>query len=93
MNQLICDAIKNKQRLQFNYNTKIRVVEPQCYGIGYKGSELLRAYEVEGDVKKSNKLYTLLDTSSLVALQQFFTEPGPNYRKGDKAMKTIFCEL
>jgi hypothetical protein len=28
---------------------------------------------------------------SLVALDEFFTSPGPNYRKNDSAMATIFA--
>jgi hypothetical protein len=90
---LICEAIKNKQRLQFSYNGKTRIVEPQCYGIGTKGTELLRGYEVAGNVEKTNKLYDLTKVVTLISLNEFFTSPGPNYQKGDSAMKTIFCEL
>ena len=93
MNTLICNAIKNRQRLKFRYHDKTRVVEPQCYGIGTTGKELLRAYVVEGDVEKNNKLFVVSELSSIVLLNQFFKSPGPNYRKGDSAMKTIFKEL
>lgn len=93
MNQLIYNSIRNKQRLQFVYNGKTRVVEPQCYGIGAKGTELLRGYEIEGDVEITNKLYDLTKVTSLQLLDKHFTLPGPHYQKGDSAMKTIFCEL
>lgn len=93
MNQLICNAIKSKQRLQFEYNNKTRVVEPQCYGVGAKGNELLRGYEVEGSIEKTNKLYDLAKVNFLRLLDKNFTSPGPAYQKGDSAMKTIYCEL
>ena len=31
--------------------------------------------------------------SDLVVLDDHFSRPGPNYKKGDSAMKTIFAEL
>jgi hypothetical protein len=93
MNEVICVATDKKQRLQFEYNGKIRVVEPQCYGIGMKDTELLRGYEIKGDVQKSNKLYDLSKVKVITALNEFFTEPGPNYTRDDSAMKMIFCQL
>jgi hypothetical protein len=31
--------------------------------------------------------------SDVVVLDDRFSKPGPNYKKGDSAMKTIFAEL
>jgi len=31
--------------------------------------------------------------SDFVVLDEHFTKPGPNYKKGDSAMRTIFAEL
>jgi hypothetical protein len=93
MNAMICSALKNKQRLQFIYNGKTRVIEPQCYGMGAKGTELMRGYEVRGSMEKTNKLYDLSKVTSLTPLNEYFTLPGPDYQKGDSAMKMIFCEL
>jgi Fic family protein len=92
-NPIFCDAIKNKQRIRFEYNGKTRVVEPQCYGIGTTGTELLRGYELSGNSKNAEKLYDLSKASSLELINEHFTSPAPNYRKSDSSMKTIFCEL
>lgn len=43
MNELIAAAILQKRRLRFTYHGRQRLVEPQCYGIGTNGTELLRA--------------------------------------------------
>jgi hypothetical protein len=49
MNPIIAEAIQDRRRLSFAYNGKPRIVEPQCYGIGERGTELLRAYQPQGD--------------------------------------------
>ena len=43
MNQTIVDAIVSGLRLRFVYAGRPRLVTPQCYGIGARGTELLRA--------------------------------------------------
>jgi hypothetical protein len=48
LNPLIVGAIKAKRRLSFTYHDKKRLAEPQCYGRGTKGTELLRVYQIEG---------------------------------------------
>ena len=92
MNQTIVDAIRSRQRLRFIYNGKMRIVEPQCYGIGNKGTELLRAHQLQGGVQRE-PLFDVSKIEALVALDEFFTQPGPNYTKHDSAMKTIFSQL
>jgi len=45
MNQVNVDSINSKRRLSFAYDGTTRIVEPQCYGIGTRGTELLRAHQ------------------------------------------------
>ncbi|SKC72506.1 WYL domain-containing protein [Ohtaekwangia koreensis] len=92
MNLHIIHAIRNKQRMQFVYNGKLRHIEPQCYGLGTKNTELLRAYQLSGGTQPE-PLFDVSKIEDLKLLNEFFTKPGPNYKKGDSAMKTIFCEL
>ena len=92
MNEVLVRAIKHKQRLRFLYNGKSRLVEPQCYGIGTRGTELLRGYQLQGGQQRE----PLFDVSKIVDLQvlnETFDRPGPNYKKNDSAMKTIFAQL
>lgn len=42
MNDVLVNAITHKQRLRFMYDHMPRLVEPQCYVIGTRGTELLR---------------------------------------------------
>jgi len=92
MNQIIVDAINGKRRLSFIYNGRTRIVEPQCYGIGSKGTELLRVHQIQGGVQRE-PLFDVSQMRDLTALDQHFTQPGPNYKKNDTAMTTIIAQL
>ena len=92
MNPMLVQAIEQKRRLRFSYNDKPRLAEPQCYGIGTKGTELLRVHQIEGGAQPE----PLFDVSRIVALEvldERFDRPGPNYKKNDSAMKIIFAQL
>ena len=91
-NQVLVRAIEQKRRLNFLYNGKARLVEPQCYGIGTRGTELLRGHQLQGG-REREPLFDVAKISDLVVLDQVFQRPGPNYKKDDSAMKTIFAQL
>ena len=92
MNQTIVESIQRRQRLSFTYHGKTRIVEPQCYGMGTKGTELLRAHQLRGGLQRE-PLFDVSKMRDLVALDEFFTRPGPNYKQNDSAMRTIFSQL
>jgi hypothetical protein len=92
MNEIIVDAIRNRRRLRFTYHGKARLGEPQCYGIGVKGTELLRIHQIRGGAQRE-PLFDVSKMEDLIVLDESFTKPGPNYKKNDSAMKTIFCQL
>ena len=92
MNDVLVKAIEHRQRLRFLSNGKSRLVEPQCYGIGSRGTELLRAHQLHGGPQRE----PLFDVSKIVDLEvlnETFDRPGPNYKKNDSAMKTILAQL
>jgi predicted DNA-binding transcriptional regulator YafY len=92
MSEVFVRAIKQKQRLRFLYNGKSRLVEPQCYGIGTRGTELLRAHQLRGGPERE-PLFDVSKISDLQVLNETFDRPGPNYKKDDSAMKTILAQL
>lgn len=89
---LIDPAIREKRRLRFVYHDTVRVVEPQCHGIGHRGTELLRAYQLEGGTQ-AEPLFDVSKISGLQLLDEHFDKPGPNYKRNDSAMREIFCQL
>ena len=92
MNTMIDDAIRRKRRLRFTYHGSIRLVEPQCHGIGSKGTELLRGHQVQGGSQRE-PLFDVSKMSQLEMLDEGFDRPGPNYKKNDSAMVKIFSQL
>ena len=92
LNQVLVRAIEQRRRLHFLYNGRARLVEPQCYGIGTKGTELLRAHQLQGGSERE-PLFDVSKISDLEMLDEAFHRAGPNYKKEDSAMKTIFAQL
>lgn len=92
MNPLIIQAIHEKRRLRFSYHGVSRLVEPQCYGTGHRGTELLRGYQREGGTQPE-PLFDVSKISGLMLLDEYFPVPGPNYKRNDSAMRAIFCQL
>lgn len=92
MNELLVAAIHQKRRLRLRYHGKERLVEPQCYGIGTKGTELLRVHQLQGGQERE-PLFTVAKIEDLEMLAAVFERPGPNYKRGDSAMKVIFAQL
>jgi hypothetical protein len=97
MNATIVDAIQNRKVLSLIYDGISRRVEPHAYGMGTSGNELLRCYQIAGS-HGSDKPHDwdLLIVSKISALSNAgdtFAGPRPGYRRGDKAMSTIYAEL
>ena len=92
MNAIIAQAIREKRRLRFSYHGTLRRVEPQCHGLGSRGTELLRAYQLEGGTQQE-PLFDVAKITGLTLLDERFDQPGPNYRRNDSAMRDIFCQL
>lgn len=96
MNSDICDAIKNKQLIEFYYNGGTRTVEPHCHGVTTAGNEALRGYQVAGYSESGNmgwKMFDLGKASNINVLEETFNGPRPDYKRGDKGMSQIYCEL
>ncbi|MBS0447046.1 MAG: hypothetical protein JSR59_13975 [Proteobacteria bacterium] len=91
-NPLIVDAIEQRRRLSFVYGGKPRIAEPQCYGVGHTGNELLRVYQVQGG-SQPEPLFNVEKIERLVMLAETFRHPGPNYKRDDSAMRLIYAQL
>ena len=96
MDSQICDAINNRNLLEFYYDGGARIVEPHCYGITKSGNEALRAYQVGGYSSSGSmgwKMFELSKSRNLKVLDENFSSPRQGYKKGDKSMRKIYCEL
>ena len=89
---LLIESLRSRRRLRFVYNGKLRLVEPQCYGIGTRGTVLLRTHQLEGGNQRE-PLFDVSKIQALALLDETFDAPGPNYKRGDSAMATIYAQL
>ena len=92
VNRALVESIHHKRRLRLTYNGRERLVEPQCYGLGHKGTALLRVHQLQGGTERE-PLFDVAKFIGLAVLDEHFDRPGPNYKRDDSAMKTIFAQL
>ena len=95
METKIINAITKQCLLEFKYDDAPRTVEPHCYGLTTKGNEAIRAYQVDGyssSGKMGWKLYDLSKADNIEFLNETF-DVRDDYKKGDKGMSKIFCEI
>jgi len=97
MNDIICDAINNREIIQFYYDGGVRVVEPFCYGESTKGNLVLRGYQIEGYSTSGSpvgwKLYRESEMINIQLTGRNFTEIRPYYNPNDKGMDRIICNV
>ena len=96
MNSEICRAIEGYNLVEFEYDGGKRIVEPHCHGVTTAGNEGLRAFQVDGyssSGKLGWKMFDLSKASDIQVSDQTFASPRQGYKKGDRGMSTIYCEL
>jgi hypothetical protein len=67
MTGLVCNAIKNRQRIRFEYHEKERIGEPQCCGLSKVGNEVVRVYLNKGG-SRPEQLFEVAQIKSLELL-------------------------
>jgi hypothetical protein len=85
-------SIHEWRRIRFRYHDEERVVEPQCYGLGKRGTVLLRAYQPKGG-SALEPTFDVAKIEGLEVLDEHFDAPGPNYHMNDSAMIEIHAQL
>lgn len=95
--RVLISAIKKREVLRFIYGGKIRIVEPQTYGISTTGHEVLRAFQTGGRSHSGQmKMAKLFDVSKILELEktgQHFLEALPSHNPQDSAMIKIIVSL
>lgn len=99
MNNQICQAIANKNIIEFRYKGKwIRSFEPHTYGM-HKGTsnEVLSGYQLSGYSESGNlpdwRLFIVPYISDLRISDNKFLGARPGYNPNDSRMSTIFCAV
>lgn len=95
MNSAICEAIRHRQVIQFNYSGSLRAVEPHCHGFSTAGREVLRAYQTDGSSRSGSpvgwKLFEVSKISGVRSTGQTFAVSRPGYDRQDDHMASVHC--
>jgi len=91
-------AIRNRKLLEFSYNSRTRIVEPQSYGLSKKTNQLLmRGYQrAGGSVSGYTRGLRLFDVAKISSLRQTgerFAKAQPAHNPNDSAMSKVILSL
>src|SRR4051794_19349504 len=93
----ICEAIRSRTLLEFDYGGHHRVVAPYCHGVTTKNVEVLRAIQVGGSSRTGGfgfgKLWHVEKMRNLRTSDERFIPNDPNYNPDDTAMLRIHCRI
>ena len=98
MSEQICDAIRQKKVIEFQYKDRIRIVEPYLIGVHKDtGNELLNAFQIDGDSESGNlpdwRLFKTDRINCLKVLDRPFDGKREEYNSQDSRMADIICSV
>jgi hypothetical protein len=94
---LLCEAIRARSLLAFEYEGLARVVAPYCHGTNRRGVEVLRAVQLRGATRSGGlgfgKLWIASKMVHVRVLEETFSRDDPDYNPDDSAMLRIHCRV
>ena len=94
---LICEAIRGRKLMMYEYGGLIRVVEPHLFGETAAGSQLLSGWLRPGysrsDPNGGWRTWRVDRIGSEQLLDHQFDGPRPGYNPGDPRMTRVVCAL
>ncbi|HEX4970793.1 MAG TPA: hypothetical protein VFV69_07020 [Steroidobacteraceae bacterium] len=95
MQDVICQAIREKRLLELHYDGQTCRVAPHIYGIDAAGDELLSCYQVWGatdGMPARWRSFRLAEVSQLTLTTKRFA-PRPEHQRGNGAVARVFCQV
>jgi hypothetical protein len=93
----LCEAIRQRWLVMFEYGDLIRVVEPHRVGVNSAGHRMLSGWLRDGygrsDPAGGWRNYLLSEVRGLQLLAAPFAAPRPGFAAHDARMREVFCEL
>ncbi len=98
MNTTICDAIRDGEIIEFEYDGAIRIVEPFLYGNDAEGVAILRGYQIGGFNRLNDNSYTwdtykVDEMSTVKFIGKKFDDKRAGYDPNDPAFTSIYCKF
>ena len=92
-----CEALAKGVCLELTYNGFNRIVEVHCVGITTKGNPGMRVWQVRGGSQGNEPVgwkMLLLDEANGASLtNEPSSAPRSGFKRGDKGMQSITCEV
>jgi hypothetical protein len=93
----ICKAIRNRKVISFRYQGLQRKAHPYACGLTKDRNPALRGFQVDGQSRSGpipdGRLFLLRNIVDFRITDESFTPDWKDYRKNDKGMVTIFCQI
>jgi len=97
MQDVICQAIREKRLLTVLYKNLERVVEPYLPFATKAGDLVLHSWQVEGEYEKTPPPdwcdMRLSDISSITLLNRTFEQPHPKYNRESPRFHRVICRI
>jgi len=95
--QTACEALDTGRCLEIRYDGFTRTVEVHAVGTTKEGNAVMRVWQVRGGSVHNEpigwKLLRLDETLGLTILDEASQAPRPGYRRNDRVMQNIICQL
>ena len=95
--QTACDALRAGLVLQLRYDGYSRDVEVHAVGLTKEDHGVMRVWQVAGGSASHEpvgwKLLRLDEATGAFITKQKALAPRPGYKRGDKVMRSIKCQL
>jgi hypothetical protein len=93
----LCQAIRSRTLLEFEYDGQLRVVAPYCHGMTKHDIEVLRAIQIGGASSSGGfgfgKLWHVSKMQNVRNTDERFLPTDPNYNPNDSVMARIHCRV
>ena len=97
LDTMICEAIRGRRLMMYEYGGLIRVVEPHLLGENEAGHKLLSGWLRPGysrsDPQGGWRTWRVERIGSAQLLDQQFAGPRPGYNPADRRVARLFCAL
>lgn len=92
-----CNALHRSLRLELIYDGFSRVIEVHAVGTTQDGNEIMRAWQVRGGSDSGErsgwKIFRLDEALAAHVINEKSEAPRHGYKRGDKAMAFIQCQI
>lgn len=96
MQAILCEAIRRRSIIEFEYGGLPRRVEPHCHGYSRGGNELLSAYQSGGRSHSASmgwKVFEVDRITSLIVTPHHFLKPRSTYNRERPGVDQIHCSV